>query len=119
MHHSPSRRHRPGGEFAVERARHVDQRAPPPGPSRPTLPRRIGPAAADAVRAFHETTDGPSALAVLEHDSHLGWLAPDAVHYDDANRLVQAFLDRHLRGADPDLTAIVDDTVFVEFDEHG
>jgi dienelactone hydrolase len=71
-----------------------------------------------AVRAFHEATDGPSTLAVLEHDGHLAWLAPDAVHYDDANRLVQAFFDRHLRDADVDLAPIAADTVFVELDEH-
>jgi dienelactone hydrolase len=74
-------------------------------------------APADAVRTFHEATDGPSALAVLQHDSHIAWLAPDAVHYNDANQLVQAFLDRHLRAMDVDLASIATDSAFIELDE--
>ncbi len=72
----------------------------------------------DAVREFHDMTDGPSAIAELDLDSHLGWLRPQANTYDSTFELVLAFLDRHLRTGQGDLASIAGDSAFVDYDEH-
>jgi dienelactone hydrolase len=74
-------------------------------------------APAEAVREFHETTDGPSSLAVLADASHLEWLPPDADEYGGAFDLVLAFLDLHLRDAPVDLATVAAESEFIEFDD--
>lgn len=71
----------------------------------------------DAIRAFHDATDGPSTLAVIEGAQHLEWLDPTANQYDAAFDLSLAFLDEHLRDGPGDVTAVADESVFVEIDQ--
>lgn len=72
----------------------------------------------DPVREFHELTDGPSNLAVLEFDSHLGWLTPEASSYDAVFDLVLAFVTEHLRGTPADLASLTEGSAVVELDQH-
>lgn len=71
----------------------------------------------DAIRAFHDATDGPSTLAVIDGAQHLEWLDPTADQYDAAFDLSLAFLDEHLRDGPGDLRAVADESVVVEIDE--
>ena len=68
----------------------------------------------DAIRNFHDATDGPSTFAVISDAQHLEWLDPQSSPYDAAFELVLAFLDEHLRDGPGDLAGIVDESVFVE-----
>jgi hypothetical protein len=72
----------------------------------------------DPVREFHEMTDGPSSLAVLEFESHLAWLAPEASSYGDVFDLVLAFVAQHLRGTPADLASLIEGSAIVELDQH-
>jgi hypothetical protein len=71
----------------------------------------------DAIRTFHDATDGPSTLAVIEGAQHLEWLDPTADQYDAAFDLSLAFLDEHLRDGPGDLRAAADESVVVEIDQ--
>lgn len=71
----------------------------------------------EAVREFHRSTDGPTFIAELEFASHLGWLHPETQSYDDAFRLVLAFLDEHLRDRQTDLAALISESAFVRYSE--
>jgi dienelactone hydrolase len=71
----------------------------------------------DAIRAFHEATDGPSTFAVMEGARHLEWLDPQSSQYDATFELVSTFLDQHLRGGQADLGVVADTSVFAEIDQ--
>jgi hypothetical protein len=71
----------------------------------------------DPVREFHEMTDGPSSLAVLEFDSHLAWLAPEASSYGDVFELVLAFVAGPLRGTPADLASLTEGSAVVQLDQ--
>jgi pimeloyl-ACP methyl ester carboxylesterase len=73
-------------------------------------------APAEYFRNFHEKTDGPSTLAVLDDAGHLEWLAPDAAEYDDTFDLILAFLSMHLRGTQIDPATTVAESEFIEIE---
>lgn len=71
----------------------------------------------DAIRGFHDATEGPSTFVVMEGARHLEWLDPQSSQYDATFDLVLTFLDQHLRDGQADLSAVTDESLFVEIDE--
>ncbi|MEE9413770.1 MAG: hypothetical protein V3V01_00705 [Acidimicrobiales bacterium] len=70
-----------------------------------------------SAREFHDSIDGPTAIAELEFDSHLRWLQPDASTYDDTFEFVLAFLDQHLRDGNEDLALMASDSLLLAYNE--